>query len=293
MSAAAVAACAARATQRDAAARLPLFVDGLEVGSVARDTLWLLRDLAPAAGAPVQLSPSAVHWLGGPGAARDAALDRLHTALRDQGQIRAWRDERYAVVDPASGAELAEIERAASRFWGTLTFGAHATGYVAGRDGRPAALWIARRSATKHTDPGMLDNLVGGGVPRGQSPADALAREAWEEAGLDAARLPLPRTASALLQLRRDIPEGLQYEWLYAYDLALPEGLAPANQDGEVAGFELLTPDAAMHRALDGAMTVDAALVTLDFGLRHGLLAEPLAAATQAALAPLRVQRRG
>ncbi len=291
MSPAAIATCVARATQHDASARLPLFVDGLEVGAVACAALASLREQAAAVAAPVCLWPAAVHWHGPPGDARDAALDRLHAALRKRGLIRAWRDERYAVVDPVSGTELAVIERAASRFWGTLTFGAHATGYVAGADGRPVALWIARRSAAKATDPGMWDNLVGGGVPRGQSPADALAREAWEEAGLDARGVALPRDAAAVLQLRRDVPEGLQYEWLYAYDLALPEGRVPVNQDGEVAGFERMAPEAAMRCALDGAMTVDAALVTLDFGLRHGLLAGPLAAAAQAALAPLRVQR--
>ena len=79
---------------------------------------------------------------------------------------------------------LALIERAAARFWGTLTFGAHANGYVADAQGRPTHLWIARRSTHKATDPGKLDNLVGGGVPHGQTPFETLVREGFEEAGL-------------------------------------------------------------------------------------------------------------
>ena len=53
------------------------------------------------------------------------------------GLIRAWRDEPFALFDPADGARLATMERAAARFWGTLTLGAHANGYVADAQ-RPA-----------------------------------------------------------------------------------------------------------------------------------------------------------
>ena len=59
------------------------------------------------------------------------------------------------------------------------------------------------------TDPGLLDNLIGGGVPHGQTPAETLLREGWEEAGL------LPHQMSGLraghvLRVARDIPEGFQ-----------------------------------------------------------------------------------
>ena len=76
------------------------------------------------------------------------------------------------------------MERASARFWGTLTLGAHANGFVADADGRPTHLWIAQRSFDKATDPGKFDNLIGGGVPEGQTPLQALVREGWEEAGL-------------------------------------------------------------------------------------------------------------
>jgi 8-oxo-dGTP pyrophosphatase MutT (NUDIX family) len=189
---------------------------------------------------------------------------------------------------PHAGQPRLAIERAASRFWGSLTFGAHANGFVRGRDGRPAALWIAQRALNKPTDPGLFDNLVGGGVPLGQQPADTLVREAWEEAGLPpelAARAEPVRR----LRIERDIPEGLQREWLQAFDLELPPGLVPQNQDGEVQGFRLLPVAVALALALGDvpgeAMTVDAALVTLDFGLRHGLLAAAPAAAMRSFLA--------
>jgi hypothetical protein len=75
-----------------------------------------------------------------------------------------------------------------------------------------------------------------------------------------------------VLRLLREIPEGLQREWIHVYDLALPVGLTPRNQDGEVAELHLHPLDDAIALAAGDEMTVDAALVTLDFGLRHHLL---------------------
>lgn len=266
----------AAARARDAAARVPFGVDGRTVGSVARAHLPALR----AWPAWLAVSDDGVVLTA---TDRDAALAVINAALREQGLIRAWRDEIFALFDPVTVTPLARMERAAARFWGSLTLGAHANGFVAGADGRPAQLWIAQRAFTKPTDPGLLDNLVGGGVPDGQSPLQALVREGWEEAGLTPAQMQAAQPAR-VLRLHRDIAEGLQREDLHAFDLALPPGLLPRNQDGEVAGFRLLPVADALALAAGTAMTVDAALVTLDFGLRHGLFAPAKAAPMAAAL---------
>jgi len=255
--------------------RLPFCIDHTCVGSVAvehRDALQRWAGL-------LQVGDDGIR-LGIPPPERDAALADINAGLRDQGLIRAWRNETYPVTDPASGRLLARFERAASRFWGTLTFGAHANGWVAGTDGEPAALWIAQRSFDKATDPGAHDNLVGGGVPLGQTPFQTLVREGWEEAGLPPAVMARARPGR-VLELRRDIPEGLQFERIHGYDLQLQPGETPSNQDGEVHAFERLLLAEALAVAAGSAMTVDAALVTLDFALRRGLLP----AHTQAALA--------
>ena len=257
------------ATLADPAARVPFVLAGREVGSVARAALDALRDAAGAEALVIAADRVGCDAACGP--ELDAVLDRLHRRLRAGGWIRAWRDETVALVDPVSLAPLARIERAAARFWGTLTFGAHANGYVAGADGRPAALWIARRAATKAIDPGRLDNLVGGGVPAGQSPEETLVREAGEEAGLEPIEVAGARPAG-VLRLARDIPEGFQHEWLHGFDLELPAGREPRNRDGEVAGFERVAVAEAAALAAGGEMTVDAALVTLDFLWRHRII---------------------
>ena len=209
-------------------------------------------------------------------AERAEALATMHEQLRRDGLIRAWRDERFPLY-ARDGTDLGiTIERAAARFWGTLTLGAHCNGYVAGADGVPRSLWIARRSDTKPTDPGLLDNLVGGGVPVGQTPLDTVVREGWEEAGLVPAQMTgLQR--GGVVRLLRDIPEGLQREWIHVFDLAMERDTVPHNQDGEGAELRLLDAAEVIELAADGsAMTIDAALVTLDFALRHRLL-EPAA----------------
>lgn len=265
----------AAARRRDASRRVPFVVDGRAVGSVDCNHLQAL------AAWPTRLRVDAeqVELMAQD---RDAALAAINARLRDLGLVRAWRDELFALFDPQTGERLASTERAACRFWGTLTLGAHANGYVADAQGRPTHLWIARRSASKATDPGLLDNLIGGGVADGQSPRQALVREAWEEAGLTPQQVELA-LPGRVLRLHRDITEGLQLEDLHTFDIPMPAHLQPVNQDGEVAGFDCLPVQQALKAAAGSGMTVDAALVTLDFALRHRLM-EP---ATADLLSPL------
>ena len=266
--------------------RRPLRLRGHLVGSVDERCLPLLQALAP----ELQCTPEAL--LAPPladAAAATAWFEPLNLRLRAEGAIPGWRDERYPVLplQAYTGAvPLADIERAAARFWGTLTFGAHANGYLSDASGRPTHLWLGRRSATKATDPGLLDNLIGGGVPLGQTPFETLVREGWEEAGLAQPQLHTARPVR-VIQLRRELPEGLQLERLYAFDLPLPPGVTPANQDGEVASFQCLPVAEALALAQAGEMTVDAALVTLDFALRHRLLPADEIGALQVATAAL------
>jgi len=272
---------ALQAARRQTQVRVPFRVDARQVGSVARADLPALRRWPQW----FALHEDAVD-LRAAAAERDAALAEVNATLRDAGLIRAWRNETYAIVAAPGTPPLALIERAASRFWGTLTFGAHCNGYVADAQGRPTHLWIARRAWHKPTDPGQLDNLVGGGVPHGQSPFETLVREGFEEAGLDAAMM-RHATPGSVIALACDIAEGFMHEHLHAFDLCLSEEVMPANQDGEVAELHRLPVAEAIERAAAGEMTVDAALVTLDFALRHRLLADAEAAALARALAPL------
>jgi 8-oxo-dGTP pyrophosphatase MutT (NUDIX family) len=173
--------------------------------------------------------------------------------LAAEGFIPGWRNERYRIED------LFEIERAAARPFGLTTHAVHVNGISS--DGR---MWLARRASTKAIDPGLLDNLVGGGLTAGLSATDVLVKEAWEEAGIPA-ELARRATFGAHLSVLREVPEGVQSERIDAYDLELPQGFRPANQDGEVSEF-MLVPLAQVER-LD--LTFEAWLVAQDFFSRR------------------------
>src|SRR4029077_20228556 len=128
----------------------------------------------------------------------------------------------------ANGATLFDLERAAARYFGIHTFAAHANGLVGDAD--RWQMWLPRRSATKAIDPGLLDNLIGGGIAAGSDAATTLVKEAWEEAGLPADAA-LRAKAAGSIDICRDQPDGLQRETIYVYNLWLPVNFAPENQD--------------------------------------------------------------
>jgi len=177
--------------------------------------------------------------------------------LAEEGFIPGWRDERYRI------AGLFEIERAAARPFGLATQAVHVNGIVG--DG----MWLARRSRTKPTDPGMLDNLVGGGINAALSLQETLVKEAWEEAGIPA-ELARRATPGGKVELLREVAEGVQCETIHVYDLDLPRDFTPQNQDGEVAELKLVSLEEAQRLVVESdELTVDAALVALDFFSRR------------------------
>jgi 8-oxo-dGTP pyrophosphatase MutT (NUDIX family) len=201
---------------------------------------------------------------------RTRALGEVARALEAEGALTAWRDERYAVAGDPGTPVLLELERAAARYFGFHTFAAHANG-LAGSD-RDWRMWLARRSATKAIDPGLLDNLVGGGIAAGTTPEQTIIREAYEESGIgeDIAR---HAPCAGTVAICRDQPDGLQRETIYVHDFWLHPNFAPANQDGEVVEHRLCAPDEIMTLLATDALTGDASLVIVDFLLRHGHIA--------------------
>jgi 8-oxo-dGTP pyrophosphatase MutT (NUDIX family) len=251
-----------------AVAYVPWRVAGRVVGRVAPQRALRLeawRDVFLRGAAGIELAPSlaAVD-------ARTQALATIARALSAEGALTAWRDERYAVAAAGGDPPLFELERAAARYFGIHTFAAHANGVV--RDGDAWRMWLARRSPVKPIDPGLLDNLVGGGVPAGSDARATLVREAFEEAGIppDLAEQAQP---AGRVEICRDQADGLQRETIHAYDLWLPEDFVPRNQDGEAVEHRLCAPDAVLSILETDDITADASLVIVDFLLRQGAIA--------------------
>lgn len=199
--------------------------------------------------------------------ARTAALAGIAQALSAESALTAWRDERYAVAADPAVPPLFELERAAARYFGIHTFAAHANGLV-GADGN-WRMWLARRSPTKAIDPGLLDNLVGGGIASGTTLAETIIREAREEAGIGEDLARQARCAGSVA-ICRDGPDGLQRETIYVHDLWLRADFVPANEDGEAVEHRLCRPDEILAVLASSDITGDASLVIVDFLLRHG-----------------------
>lgn len=211
----------------------------------------------------LKATPDTVHG-------RTAALAEVTRALEREGVIRGWRDERVSVSHHYAAPELLEIERAATRHFGMMAYGAHLNGFTR-RHGEPY-LWIARRASTKAVDPDRLDNLVGGRIASGYTVDETIRKEAWEEAGIPA-DLVAGVSCASVVRVEYSVPEGLHREILFTHDAWLPEDFQPQNQDGEVARLYCLAIPEVIEAILAGEFTLDAGAVTVDALLRNGVLA--------------------
>ena len=203
---------------------------------------------------------------------RSAGLAEVAAELAREGALTRWRNERYGVAAKFGAPPRFYLERAAARYFGVATYAAHVNGCSAGF----AQLWFARRAPDKAIDPGMLDNLVGGGIAEGASVPDTVVKEASEEAGIERPLAVQARPAGSV-RIFRQQPDGVQRETIFVHDLVLPPAFNPVNRDGEVVAFRRvdLAGAAALIARSSGPdqVTADASLVVLDFLLRHAAIA--------------------
>jgi 8-oxo-dGTP pyrophosphatase MutT (NUDIX family) len=191
------------------------------------------------------------------------SLAKLADRMHQGGFIPGWRNEDFAWIDQ-NGHEYFRLERSAFRTFGFRSMATHINGYT-----KAGNLWLGRRSETKTTDPGRLDNLAAGGISADETPWVNARRELWEEAGVP------PQISDQIepvgrIHMRRPVPgRGFHDEQLYVYDLELAENFIPNNHDGEVSGFIEIPLSEAAARILADEFTSDAAFVTADFILRH------------------------
>ncbi|KAK2000650.1 NUDIX domain-containing protein [Colletotrichum falcatum] len=192
--------------------------------------------------------------------------------------LRGWRDELWPVYG-RNGELLFDIERAASGLFGVMRYGVHMTAFVrCPNASHGIKIWVPRRSPTKSTFPGMLDNTVAGGLMTGEDPFECVIREADEEASLPEqivrhqAKYVGGVTYIYITEAEAG-EEGLIYpEVQWVYDLELPEDIVPQPKDGEVAEFSLCTVEQVQEGLAQGQWKPNCALVIVDFFIRHGIL---------------------
>ena len=250
--------------------RVPFLVNGVLVGSIAKsflDQIGLQRLLdkryqllKTEHGGQPACELNLVDGMQGQDST--VALNALAHVLRETGQCGPWRNEQVAVCDP-HGAVIGTVERGAVRVLGIATRAVHLVGSAPN-----GSLWVQQRALSKPNNPGLWDTLMGGMVSAADTLAQALQRETWEEAGLRIDALQdLAHGGHIDFAHPSDEAGGLGYlvERIDWYSATVPQGIAPVNQDGEVALFELLPRAEVLRRLAQGVFTPQAALVLAGF----------------------------
>jgi 8-oxo-dGTP pyrophosphatase MutT (NUDIX family) len=105
-----------------------------------------------------------------------------------------------------------------------------------------------------------LDNLAAGGLAAGEGILLCAVRELYEEAGIVPSLAHQVQRAGRITTARSEV-EGWHDETLLVFNLLLPDGVVPHNTDGEVSGFECLSPAEVMARIRMADFSEDAACV--------------------------------
>ena len=198
-------------------------------------------------------------------------LEELLLKLKDRNLfpcLDGWRGERYSVYGEKE--VLLEIERSACSLFGVRTYGCHLNGYSL-KEGK-LELWISKRSLTKSTYPGMLDQLVAGGLTAKSTPLQTMLKECYEEAGISDEFLADINAAGSICFWNKPDPQKIQAATNYVYDLLLPTNFIPKNIDKEVDSFYLMSTGQVLRELKQGKFKPDASIVLIDFLVRHGII---------------------
>nr|XP_023683979.1 uncharacterized protein YJR142W-like [Paramormyrops kingsleyae] len=249
---------------------LRFVIDGKHVGwipppAVASELSRFPEVFSPPQGDSIALRPSLSSYKK-----RSEAVHEVLRQLKEENAfacLRGWREEKYEVMPQFCDGSLMCMERSATSLFGVKRYGVHVNGYVHDETGK-ICMWLARRSPTKQTYPGRLDNLAAGGLAAGNSVKQTLLKECEEEACIPACTAKAARPVSSVSYTYED-HEGIFPESQFVFDLKLPSEFKPQIGDGEVEEFHLLP----LHKVKDLLVSDDfkpnSAMVVLDFLIRH------------------------
>ncbi|XP_074537384.1 thiamine pyrophosphokinase 2 [Halichoeres trimaculatus] len=204
---------------------------------------------------------------------RSEAVDKVLQTLRKEENLvflKGWRNERYSVMPMYSDPPLMWMERAATSLFGVKRYGVHVNGYTVSDSGE-MRMWLARRSPTKQTYPGMLDHVAAGGLAADAGIKHTLIKECEEEACIPSAIAERAKPVSTVSYTY--VEEGEVFpESQFVFDLELPREFNPRVGDGEVQEFYLLPLDKVKELLASNDFKPNCAMVVLDFLIRHSFI---------------------
>ncbi|KAG1451529.1 hypothetical protein G6F56_008062 [Rhizopus delemar] len=129
---------------------------GVALGHILPDVFNALKVYQPS---PFDIQPDRVSFASWVDTfdKRTEAVKSLMDHWREKktfATLTGWRNELYPVY--GNNEILFVMERAAASLLGISTFGVHLNAYMKKQD--QIFVWVAKRSKTKQTWPGMLDN---------------------------------------------------------------------------------------------------------------------------------------
>ncbi|KAH3673173.1 hypothetical protein WICMUC_003857 [Wickerhamomyces mucosus] len=210
---------------------------------------------------------------------RNSIVNKVAQSLKQLNKfetLKGWRDELYTVYYP-SKVEYFQAERAFCPLLGLIMYGVHINGYIPkelSSDGQ-LKFWVQRRSKTKATFPGLLDNTIAGGLGYPHGIYETAIKESYEEAGINKEYIIENLTQSGVVSyIYQNDQEGglIQPEIEYIFDLKFDETTIPTPIDNEAEEFVLMTVDEIKIQLLNGEFKPNSGLVIVDFLIRHGLI---------------------
>ncbi|KAI1815024.1 thiamine pyrophosphokinase-related protein [Poronia punctata] len=194
--------------------------------------------------------------------------------------LKKLRNELKPIYGPG-GELLFSIERAAFPLLGIVAYGVHMVAYTRDDDINVDSLWVSQRGREASGYANYLDNTVAGGIKSGESPLEALVREAGEEARLPADVVREHAKSCGTLSyfhVRKSSQGGepglLHPGVQFLYEMAVQEDWVPEPNDKEIAHFKQLRVDEVTRAILDDKVKPFTALVLIDFLVRHGIVNE-------------------
>ena len=203
----------------------------------------------------------------------------MNTTLRSEhvkgniDALRKWADELFPVYS-STGEHVLDMDGCGVDLFGIVNFAVHLLAYVNTKEG--IRFWVPRRSKTKMSYPGMLDNTVGGSLSSGERPIGCIVREAAEEGAIPEEytrkNIISCGTLSYQMSLTDDGRPGCQHQVQYLYEMELTEDIVPKPFDGEVEEFTLKSLDEVRYALMHGEFKLNCGMTWMAYLVRHGIV---------------------
>ena len=203
----------------------------------------------------------------------------VHDTLRsghDSGEVEALQrrnKDSFAIYD-SDGQHIMDMVGSGLPLFGVVVFSVHMIAYTKTKDG--FKYWVPRRSKTKMSYPGQLENTVGGSLASGEKAIDFIVRKSAEEASLPESYTRANLKPCGALSYQMSPTDagksGCQRQVQFLYELELPQDMIPNPCDGEVEELTLKSLAEVPDTFPAGEFKWDCAMTWMTDFIRHGIV---------------------